>query len=336
MTKNPLTNTLKMSYRIGRNAFLSPKPFLLYFKPTARCDLRCNICNRWKDNSTSEQELSLEQIQSMLTKFYNAGASVLTLWGGEPTLRKDLAEILHAAKQIGYRTSMCSNCNSLGKKSDRILPHLDTLLCSLDGLGKTHDEMRGINGLFDRVVNSIKLATEYDHCRVKIWSTVHVNNLDQIEGLAELAKDLSVGIEYFPVSPIVGYNNEMVPSSDDLQDAFARIKGLKRDGFPVWNPDRVLDKMQTGSEFKCNFARIAIHMDHEGNVYTCENPAGTPLHQWDHYENIDLGALFRSTQYKEVTDNLASCGQCRLPCVLELADELPVALAGMFMQSFVR
>jgi len=327
-----LLTRLELGYTIGKSAFLGSRPFLLYFKPTARCDLRCEICNRWKDHSSSEEELSLEQIRQMLAKFRRAGAVVLTLWGGEPTLRKDLPEILGAAKDLGFRTSMCTNSNALAKTGHRYLPLLDVLLCSLDGYGATHDRMRGVDGLFDRVVSGIGTATHYNHLDVKIWATVHRENLRQIEQLAGLARDLGTGIAFFPVSPIAGYNNDTVPSPAELRDAFTLIKRLKAEGLPIRNPDRVLDIMLNSAPFKCNFGRIAIHLDHRGHVYSCEDPAGTPLHMWGDVTGFEPLERYRSREFQEVVTRLESCDRCRLPCVVELADSLPASLANMFIK----
>lgn len=151
-----LIKRLELGFTIGKSAFIDRRPFLLYFKPTAGCDLRCEICNRWANHDSSrDEELSLDQISEMLAKFRRAGAVVLTLWGGEPTLREDLPDILGVARELGFRTSMCTNSSALARKGHRFLHLLDMLLCSLDGFGKTHDRMRGLDGLFDRVVAGI-------------------------------------------------------------------------------------------------------------------------------------------------------------------------------------
>ncbi|MFO8073370.1 MAG: radical SAM protein [Polyangia bacterium] len=138
--KTGFANPLGTAAALVRNTWVTQRPYLVYYKPTARCDLRCKICSRWKDDSPSEEELSLDQIESFLSTFRKNGAQILVLWGGEPTLRKDLPEILALGKRLGYRISMCTNLNSLAKKSERLLHNLDTLLCSLDGYGAQHDD----------------------------------------------------------------------------------------------------------------------------------------------------------------------------------------------------
>ncbi|MFH1435674.1 MAG: radical SAM protein [Pseudomonadota bacterium] len=327
-----LADNMKLSLEIGRSAWIRRRPFLVYFKPTPRCDLRCEICSRWKQKPDPGRELPLDKIKPMLEKIRRAGGAVLTLWGGEPMLRKDLPQILGAAKGLGYRTSICTNCNRLERRAGEVLPHLDVLLCSLDGYGEVHDRLRGVKGLFERAVRGIRLAREQRGLTIKIWATVHRKNMDQVEKLARLAQDLGVGIEFFPVSAIAGYNDGILPGREELKQAFEKIMELKRSGMPVRNPDRVLRIMRDKAPFTCNFGATAIHIDHAGRVYTCENAAGEPLHAWGKYDTFDPESVFASDGFRAVASRLRKCNLCRLPCVLELSGSLPYALAEMFFK----
>jgi len=321
---------IKLSGEIFRNIWLKKYPFLLYFKPTARCNLRCKSCNRWQDEASVSEELSLKEISDIFKKFRKAGFSILTLWGGEPTIRKDLPEIFLEAKKLGYRTSMCTNCFLLPRKAKEILPNLDVLLCSLDGYGSAHDEFRGVDGLFNNVVEAIKVAKTFSHLYIKIWASIHKKSVDQVEQLSELAKKLGVGIEFFPISAIKGYNDELVPDKNDLKQAFEKILQLKQSGFPIYNPERVLHIMKEGAPFMCNFGKLAVFVDHKGNVSSCEDSAGNPQQFWCNYREFDPDIIFKSSDFQKVTERLKKCNICSLPCMLELSGSLPRALAEMF------
>jgi MoaA/NifB/PqqE/SkfB family radical SAM enzyme len=323
--------SLALGAEISRDLWIRQRPFLLYFTPTARCDLRCAICNRWGMGDKSE-ELSLQAIRELLAKFRRAGCVVLTLWGGEPMLRPDLGEILAAARAVGMKTSICTNANQLARQAERVLPHLDVLLCSLDGHGEVHDEMRGAKGLFERAVRGLELAARHPGCEVKIWASVHRRNLHQIAALAALARDLGIGIEFFPISP-TGRDDSLLARPEELAEAFAEAQRLKHQGFPVRNPDRVLRIMQRSAPFRCNFGRIAIHVDQRGEVRSCEGPIGAKPHSWGHYTEFDPDTCYASPEYRAVAVELTRCDGCRLPCAVELSGSLPRALAGMFFKS---
>jgi len=274
--------------------------------------------------------MPLEEIQSILKKFRKAGFAVFSAWGGEPTIRNDLPEILASAKKLGYRTSMCTNCFLLPQKADSILPHLDVLLCSLDGYGESHDEFRGLKGLFDRVVKSIEIATaSYPKCHIKMWTSIHKKNIHQVEQLAHLAQKLKVGIEFFPISLIQGYNDELVPDNTDRHKVFSDIIKLKQQGLPIRNPYRALKIMQHAQPFQCNFGQIALFLDHKGNVYTCEDSAGNPRHFWSGHKDFVPEKIFTSDEFKKATASLKKCNICSLPCMLELSGSLLRCFAEM-------
>jgi MoaA/NifB/PqqE/SkfB family radical SAM enzyme len=324
-----LGGSLRLGLEIARSAWLRDRPFLLYYKPTARCDARCAICDRWQHARPASEELPLETVTPLLERFRRAGASVLTLWGGEPLLRQDLPEILAAAHRLGYRTSMCTNARELERRARDVVPHLDVLLCSLDGHGEVHDRMRGVSGMFDQVLAGLRAARAVPGCDVKIWASLHRESAAQVDLLVDLAGELGVGIEFFPLSPIAGYNDALRLAPPDLATAIARVRARKRAGAPVRNPDRALDLLARDAPFACNFGRIAISMDHAGRVYTCEDPQGTPLAEWGTYRDFDPEVTFRTAEFRAARERLRACNRCRLPCVTELAGSLPRALVGM-------
>ena len=322
-------SSLRLGLEIARSAWLRDRPFLLYYKPTARCDARCAICDRWRNARPASEELPLETVTPLLARFRRAGAAVLTLWGGEPLLRTDLPELLAAAHRLGYRTSMCTNGRELERRAADVVPHLDVLLCSLDGHGAVHDRMRGVEGMFDRVLAGLRAARAHPGCDVKIWACLHRVSAGQVDLLADLAGELGVGIEFFPLSTIAGYNDALRLPPAELSVAIERVRARKRAGAPVRNPDRALDLLARGGAFECNFGRIAVSMDHVGRIYTCEDPQGTPLAPWGTFRDFDPEAIYRSPEFRAARERLRSCNRCRLPCVTELAGSLPLALAGM-------
>jgi len=316
----------RLIYQTARNAFVRKAPFLLYLKPTARCNLRCKSCNRWQEDSAAGDELSLPEIEEILRKFRRAGCTVFTLWGGEPTIRRDLPEMLAAAKRMGYRTSMCTNGLLLPRKAESVFPNLDVLLCSLDGVGRTHDEFRGVDGLFDKVTEALRIAASRGGCYTKIWAGVHRNNLHELRQMAEHAGSLGAGIEFFPIARIAGYNDELVLDADQRREAFGRIIDLKREGLPVRNPLRALRILRHSRPFTCNFGRIAIFVDHQGNVHTCEDPAGAPIRDWCNYREFDPDTVFSSREFEQTAERLKRCNICTLPCMLELSGNLSLRL----------
>lgn len=61
---------------------------------TSRCNMSCDFCHH-EGVSTKSDELSTERLCELLYAFYKAGIRKFKLMGGEPTLRKDLPQIIN-------------------------------------------------------------------------------------------------------------------------------------------------------------------------------------------------------------------------------------------------
>jgi MoaA/NifB/PqqE/SkfB family radical SAM enzyme len=329
-------DALKMSYEVVHNTWIAPRPYIVYIKPTARCDCRCRICKRWQAPSDKSEEMSTEQFFDVMKLFRGFGASVLVAWGGEPLLRSDIADLFREAKRLGYRTSMCTNGRQLAKKADEVMPWLDTVLCSLDGYGPNHDAARGVDGVFERMLEGIRAAKRFEGKRIKIWASLHNDNYGDIEPIAKLAQELGVWVDFFPVATVEGHNDAMILDREGRARAFEKVIELKRAGYPIWNFDAVLRKMRDSAPFRCNFGQLALQVDHRGYVASCENPDGSPLYPWGRYDEIDWRGLFASERFRAARADLAQCGKCRMPCVMEMSDSLVASYASQFARSLVK
>lgn len=109
---------------------------------TEKCSLRCTYCMPpgGVDLTPAERLLSTREILRLARLFVGAGTTKIRLTGGEPTLRRDLTEIVSALDELrpaGLRTiGMTSNGIALSSRRLRALRDagLDKLNLSLDTL----------------------------------------------------------------------------------------------------------------------------------------------------------------------------------------------------------
>ena len=148
------------------------------------------MCPFWKRHSPDS---SLEQEKAILRQIYNSGACGVAFEGGEPLLRRDLAEILAFSRCLPLHTSLITNGTLLESRIDEIAPYINGVVyVSLDGLENTHDAIRGVAGSFRKAVEGINAAKE--KVNVTINTTVMAENVDEVESLVELAKELGTKI----------------------------------------------------------------------------------------------------------------------------------------------
>lgn len=137
------------------------------------CNLHCNHCYWWLNREENE-ELSVEQWQKIIDdKFKKNHVFIITLVGGEPTMRPDVIELF--AKQYPNRICVVSN----GTFPLRKFPGVYFYWISIDGTEKIHDSIRG-NGSYEKTRKNI---LDYIQKNGKngwkdIWISMTVNSLN--------------------------------------------------------------------------------------------------------------------------------------------------------------
>ena len=119
-------------------------PLFCGHKLTYNCNLKCKMCPFWK---RTNQDLNTEKEKAILRKIHDSGVFAIAFEGGEPLLRKDLAEILAYSHSLSLHTSLITNGTLLESSIDEIASSINGVVyVSLDGLEKIHDAIRGVNG----------------------------------------------------------------------------------------------------------------------------------------------------------------------------------------------
>ena len=111
---------------------------------TNRCNLRCSYCFMNAGASGVVYEPTLEQLRSMMKQARDQkpfGSRAIQITGGEPTVRDDLFDIIHNAKDLGYsHVQVNTNGIKLAESVDycRRLKEdkVNTIYMSFDGVNK--------------------------------------------------------------------------------------------------------------------------------------------------------------------------------------------------------
>jgi MoaA/NifB/PqqE/SkfB family radical SAM enzyme len=190
----------------------APEPTKATLELTMRCNLKCLMCHRDKEN---HGELATEDIKKVIDNLSSVKNVHLT--GGEVFLRSDVFEILDYLRD--KKVSLNTNGTLLTEDKVSKLLRYDNITrigLSLDGLGKTHNEVRGLDGAFDRTVKAIRLITQY--IPVSVNSVVIGRNLGELEDLMLLASDLSaeefrIELEMFSTPGDIKESREILASN---------------------------------------------------------------------------------------------------------------------------
>ncbi|MGK7345647.1 MAG: radical SAM protein [Candidatus Nitrospinota bacterium M3_3B_026] len=196
------------------------KPIVIW-NLTRTCNLSCVHCYASSKARGYSRELSTEQAVSVMDGLYAAGVRTVILSGGEPMIRGDILNLAASAKEKGFMTSISTNGTLIGEKeADRIAAAgLDYVGVSLDGIGETHDRVRGVEGSFEQAVAGLfRLAERGVKCGVRF--TLTRMNMNDLPAIFEFAEKNGIGKIY--LSHLVYSGRGGVNRGEDVTPAETR------------------------------------------------------------------------------------------------------------------
>lgn len=174
----------KLFYRFNWPKVL---PMNLTIGVSFNCNSRCQTCNAWKKKS---KDLTLGEWDKI---FQSLGGAPFwfTVSGGEPFLRKDLAEVVKSLYRNCQPKIINIPTNGLlyqiiPQKVEEILkscPKSQIIVnLSLDGIGKKHDLIRGVPGSFEKAMKTYKALRDlkYPNFTLGIHTVISKFNIDEI------------------------------------------------------------------------------------------------------------------------------------------------------------
>jgi len=288
------------------NLFDVKVPFFCGHKVTYNCNLRCKMCPFWKRPS---QDSSLEQEKAILKQVYDSGACGIAFEGGEPLLRNDLVDILAFSRSLPLHTSLITNGTLLESKIDAIASYINGVVyVSLDGLEKTHDAIRGVDGSFRKAIRGISAAKE--KVAVTINTTIMAENIDEIESIVTLSKELGTRIS-IAVAHEYCNANASSPAIDKISKIAHTLIEMKQEGYPIVNSIDYFKVMAKEKKWQCK-PWAMINIDPNGNVVL-------PCYVHNDYSS---GVSIFETGIKSAVSGfdwkkIKNCRKCSLHCYVE-------------------
>ena len=267
------------------------------FAVTYRCDSRCRNCNIWRMTDPGRGELTLGEIEGLFEKNmrFLSGVRSIQITGGETFLRGDLPGVTAAIRRSLPRCSFWIPTNGLrpdlvGEMTEEILEGLDGwglgVSVSLDGVGETHEAMRGVKGSYSLALATLeslsRLRGDYAALKVSVGMTVSADNSGEIARVLEIAKRYSVDFSLRPVN-FSGIYYRNLPASNqlkatDLVDALRLVarrqvveRGLLRSLPTLRYLQGILDYLRRpGVRVQaCSAGEDSMFLDPYGDVYPC-------------------------------------------------------------------
>jgi MoaA/NifB/PqqE/SkfB family radical SAM enzyme len=277
------------------------RPILVHFEVTKRCNARCGFCDYWKtDPSAKASELASF---ADAARFFNP--MLITFTGGEPTLRRDLEDVVAAvnsAVSLKYVT-LLTHGGMLTPERARSLwqAGINQFNISLDYLDERHDEARGIPGLSAKIMAAVPRMREMGITGIRFNTVIKRDNLDQLLPIVERARELGCGVNFSCYTDAKNGNRDGLIERDEtkeLEDVVAQLLAFKqRKRGVITNSDYYLEQIPRYVRGEitepCRSGMRTIHLDPTGHVKRCPDfPTDFHWTAFRKYEPIKCNACY--------------------------------------------
>ncbi len=164
-------------------------PLFVKWQITGKCNLRCTHC--YLTDYTKQGPL--DKILSFIDYFVSKKVVGLVLLGGEPLVRRDLEQIVHAASSQGIRVKIATNATLVTpeRASALVAAGARQFQVSLEGHApELSDPVRG-KGTFDRILLGARALRDAG-AQVSMAFTISKHNAEHVTEIHRLVRDLGV------------------------------------------------------------------------------------------------------------------------------------------------
>jgi MoaA/NifB/PqqE/SkfB family radical SAM enzyme len=186
-------------------------------------------------------------------------------------MREDLPLIMAYARRLGMITAMITNGKLLKQRAHE-LDDVDYLSVSVDGI----DSFKDIRGLdFQVVLDGINAAKDGRRNPILINCVISGLNLDDIEPLIRMARELGVWISFEPLNESDDIAKTIwdtigVRDREKYRDTVNRIIQMKKEGYPIINSLTYLEMVrERNMDFTCHASDIILNITSDGWIEHC-------------------------------------------------------------------
>lgn len=204
-----------------------------YIQITRRCNQKCRFCSNPPSNF---KDLTFEEIKEIIDKYVKENYEGVILTGGEPTLHKDLPQIIRYCKEKNFPCKIITNGQKLAEKKylkkliENGLEHLHISIYS--HYPKTQAFLTQNKTSLKNLIQAFKNLKDFSfQVRVDVNITINKYNADHLSTLVEFIVKNWNFVNHFvfnnldPLTDRCQKNPDTIPCLNDFE--LELIKALK-------------------------------------------------------------------------------------------------------------
>ncbi|HYZ28588.1 MAG TPA: pyrroloquinoline quinone biosynthesis protein PqqE [Thermoleophilaceae bacterium] len=250
-----------------------------------RCPLRCPYCSNPLDVGAEKyrRELGTEDWIRTFREARELGVLQLALTGGEPMLRRDLAELCAGARDAGLYSSLITAGTLFTRERAEALraAGLDHVQVSIQSPDEADNDRIAGNRSFAKKIAAARLARELGF-PLTINCVLHRQNLDRIDDVLELALDLGAQRLELANTQYYGWaaanQDALLPSWEQLRRGEEAVRRFRERVGPTVEVLWVLPDLFEELPKPCmgGWGRTAMVIAPNGDVLPCQAAATIP------------------------------------------------------------
>lgn len=278
---------------------------------TYRCNSHCSMCYTWKNPSLPFEEVTLETLAKI-----PSGIANLNLTGGEPTLRKDLIEIVDLLYPKAKKLEISSN----GTHPDRLEPIISKypdvkVRFSLEGSEVTSNRIRGEKDGFNTKVKGLLRLQELGGKDLGFAITIQDDNLQDLLGLYQFAEKncfelatsaLHNGFQFHKIDNLPYDRLRLAREIERLITAQLKTRSVKNWFRAYLNLGLIAKVLGQDRLLPCNAATDFMFIDPWSEVYACNV---RPDLRVGNLEDQAWDEIYNGRTAQEVRGKVAQCTQ---------------------------
>jgi MoaA/NifB/PqqE/SkfB family radical SAM enzyme len=245
---------------------------------TWRCNQRCKSCNIWQTSQGNAEEIQDEfTVAEYETFIKHSGLMWISLTGGEPTLRPDIAEIMALSSRYLVKVNITTNGSNpalLENGIRRAMKHGDALIsCNLscEGDEQTHNTFAGKKDSWGSMIESVQRLKMLRCYRFSVKLETVLTSENDGEAVRKLAKKLNVPLTYAIEQEAQFYRNTKPVSSEPPRQTI-KLPNLSLSPMPTSDELAnyfLIREYKRKKKMACVAGQYSVFIDPYLNVYPC-------------------------------------------------------------------